>query len=384
MNNTNPKHNFKKPAPQIISSRKSTATAVSVKQVTQPMVSTAKQSSNQTPHKTGISSPVVELSRPGQPSGAGVYQKPQPEVLSKEPKKYIPEDADVLFEEPDPLKFPKIIKVSLLAIFLILILFVLNQFTSLFVMLSKSPIWYQYIGYFFLGLLLLLLIYSLFSFAKFLIRLNSFDQQSLSELSNRRLTVESSESMQEIKTKLKTFVDEYDIKPQQFSVTEVAALSQVKQQLLTNEYGDSLAWLEDYKNNFQNSLDMKANELVVGYAKKVGWNTAIIPNGHLDSIVVFYMNLEMVKSLSALYNIRVGKWDSVKLLSKIFIQTFGARHLEEMTDTMFETASDHIFQGASNIFTVKLGSKVSEGVINYYFTRRIGKKCIQYLQPLTK
>ena len=373
MNMPNPRHRFVKPSPEIIKVASSAGDRPKVKsKITVPI---PRSISNE---------PNVQQGRAGQPLGAGLYKKPKPAVMKHTPKKYITEKKSDELEASASLKFPKIVNVSILAIVLILILFVFNQFTSLFVLLSQAPGWYQYIGYFFLALFFLLLIYSLISFIGIVIKLNSFDQQSLSELSGRRLTIKSVESRQETKDKLKSFTNGFDVNTSCFTESESESLIRAREQLLYSEYGGSLEWIEAYKISFQDILDQKADEIVNNYAKKVGWNTAIIPNGLLDSIVVFYMNLEMVKSLSVLYNIRIGRWSSLKLFAKIFIHTFGARQLEEMTEEMLQQASDHIFQGVSNLVMGKLGAKVSEGLINYYFTRRIGKKCIEYLQPLTK
>jgi len=376
MSQNDQKHSFKKPLPKVISTEKRPARPETPKPVQKEVTPVVK---------TVLSEQVSDqLSRLGQPQGVGVYQKPKPTPLKKEPSKYVAEDIEHSLEVPRGFRIPKIINISVLAIILILILFVFNQFTSLFVLLSKSPTWYRYTGYFFLSLLALLLVYSLLSFLGFIIKLNRFDQQSLSELSNRALTIDSTEFMQDTITKLKQFIEDYKIDRRILSDSEFDRLSRVKQQLLHDEYGDSLAWLEEYKYKFQKVLDDKSNEVVALYAKKVGWNTAIVPNGFLDALVVFYLNLQMIKSLSVLYHVRINRWSSLKLFSMIFIHTFGARQLEEMTETMLEHATEHIFEGASHFFTKKLGSKVSEGVINYYFTNRIGKRCIHYLQPLTK
>jgi uncharacterized membrane protein YcjF (UPF0283 family) len=360
MSQSNKKHVYQKPTPAIISTDQSHI-----------------EPNHKQPKKQATP-------RSGQPQNVGVYKKPTPEILTNEPKPYVAEKNEPHLDESVTFKLPKIVNLSLLIVILILIIFVFNQVASLYIQLANLPTWSKTIGYFFLALLFILLVYSFLSFLRLFLKLKTFEQQSFTELNQRALTIKSSHSMQATKAQLKKFVETYAIDQSQFSEPEMAQLLAAQDELIHREYGDSLAWIEAYKNEFQSILDQKANEMVSNYAKKVGWNTAIIPNGFLDSIVVFYMNIQMIKSLSILYHIRIGKVSSIRLFIKVFIHTFGARYMEEITDTMLEDGSKIIFQGATNIFTAKLGSKVTEGVVNYYFTNRIGKRCIHYLQPLNK
>ena len=167
------------------------------------------------------------------------------------------------------------------------------------------------------------------------------------------------------------------------------------QDLVGGEAGSTEAWLSTFDMRVLSVMDDCANECVRKYAWQVGLKTALVPLSMADMLIVVTNSLRMLKDLCALYNVRTTPFATCSLAWHLFMNTFVAGQLEDQLDPLAEEAATAFGNAlpswvaggvgkVAGIVTVGVGSRATEGVVNYMFVWRLGTVCIKYLRPIQK
>ena len=167
------------------------------------------------------------------------------------------------------------------------------------------------------------------------------------------------------------------------------------QDLVGGEAGSTEAWLSTFDMRVLSVMDDCANECVRKYAWQVGLKTALVPLSMADMLIVVTNSLFMLKDLCALYNVRTTPFATCSLAWHLFMNTFVAGQLEDQLDPLAEEAATAFGNAlpswvaggvgkVAGIVTVGVGSRATEGVVNYMFVWRLGTVCIKYLRPIQK
>jgi len=148
---------------------------------------------------------------------------------------------------------------------------------------------------------------------------------------------------------------------------------------------DTKEWLQIYATEFQAVLDDAARDRVHQCAKWVGVKTAISPNALVDTLITTYWCFVLLRDMCVIYNVRVGGYGTAALLWRVFFSAYLAgrfQDLEEPAGGAIETMMDGLPEICRNIFG-KLAAKAGTGLANYYMVRRLGKRAIALLRPLS-
>lgn len=121
-------------------------------------------------------------------------------------------------------------------------------------------------------------------------------------------------------------------------------------------------------------IDAKANNIILGSAKRTSIVTAISPRALIDVLYVVVENVRLIRRLSELYGGRPGLFSSWRLTSAV---------LSHLALTGGISAGDSLIQDAlGHGLAAKVSARLGEGVINGMLTARVGRAAMTVCRPL--
>jgi putative membrane protein len=121
-------------------------------------------------------------------------------------------------------------------------------------------------------------------------------------------------------------------------------------------------------------LDREARRLVTRGARDIGALTALSPLGLLDSAIVLWRTLAMVRAIARLYGARPGIAASLRLLRRTLAHVLAAGVGELLSDAAIETA------GASLLSVVS--ARLGQGAVHGLLAARLGLAAVQICRPV--
>jgi putative membrane protein len=121
-------------------------------------------------------------------------------------------------------------------------------------------------------------------------------------------------------------------------------------------------------------LDRQARRLVTRGARDIGALTALSPLGLLDSAIVLWRTLAMLRAIARLYGARPGPAASVRLLRRTLTHVLAAGLGELLSDAALETA------GASLLSVIS--TRIGQGAVHGLLAARLGLAAVQICRPL--
>lgn len=129
----------------------------------------------------------------------------------------------------------------------------------------------------------------------------------------------------------------------------------------------------EIKKEIINSLDKEATSTVFKSAKEVSLFTAFSPGSALDSIVVIFSSMKLMKKIFHIYGYKTNLFTSLLIIRKI-LENASIAALVEYTD-------DSVNDLLGNTIISKLSIKVAQGVGNGVLMLRIGNMLMQSARP---
>jgi putative membrane protein len=121
-------------------------------------------------------------------------------------------------------------------------------------------------------------------------------------------------------------------------------------------------------------LDRQARRLVTRGARDIGALTALSPLGLLDSAIVLWRTLAMLRAIARLYGVRPGPVASIRLLRRTLGHVLAAGVGEVLSDAAVETA------GASLLSVIS--TRIGQGAVHGLLAARLGLAAVQICRPL--
>jgi putative membrane protein len=121
-------------------------------------------------------------------------------------------------------------------------------------------------------------------------------------------------------------------------------------------------------------LDRQARRLVTRGARDIGALTALSPLGLLDSAIVLWSTLVMLRAIARLYGVRPGLAASIRLLRRTLAHVLAAGVGELLSDAAVESA------GASLLSVIS--SRIGQGAVHGLLAARLGLAAVQICRPL--
>jgi putative membrane protein len=121
-------------------------------------------------------------------------------------------------------------------------------------------------------------------------------------------------------------------------------------------------------------VDRQARRLVIRGARDIGALTALSPLGLLDSAIVLWRTLAMLRALARLYGVRPGPVASIRLLRRTLAHVLAAGVGELVSDAAVEAA------GASLLSVIS--SRIGQGAVHGLLAARLGLAAVQICRPL--
>jgi len=295
------------------------------------------------------------------------------------------------------LRLPKILTTKVVTSLLIisisiLIMFIYSHVISFYREVVLLPEWAQILSFSILGLLIILLIYAISTIVFSYIRLKVNPEIKIPGLKDlekreRYAKVRGKAARKELIGFIKRFPldKEKKLKSYGFSKEDIKSLKGAKRNLLDEDlYEGSIGWLNSFYDSFVIILDGVAKREIKKHAILAGVKTALLPNKLFDTIAVLYVNLRMIGALSRIYNLRMTPILTCITFTKAFFHAYLAGEAQDITEDVLDKVTEDIGGQFTSAVLSKIGSKLTEGTINYLFTKRIGVKTAEYLRPLKK
>jgi len=127
------------------------------------------------------------------------------------------------------------------------------------------------------------------------------------------------------------------------------------------------------KNEIINDLDKEATNTVYSSAKEVSLFTAFSPGSALDSLVVIFSSIKLMKKIFHIYGYKTNFFTSMLIIRKILENASIA--------ALVEYADDSVNDLLGNTLISKLSTKIAQGVGNGVLMLRIGNILIQSARP---
>jgi uncharacterized membrane protein YcjF (UPF0283 family) len=233
-----------------------------------------------------------------------------------------------------------------------------------------------------------------------LVRNRQIQFHDLERLNERELLEEVLSRKKEAKTHLQNYLRQFDLDDRRFEKSLLKAgvsddvlnkLSDHRRRLLTGDFEDTQRWLEEFRDSFQAPLDNTAEQIIARYMKQIGIATAAVPKGLLDSLIVTWGSINMLRELCVIYNLRLGRLGTFVLLGRTFRNVFIAGQVADVTNSLVQDLSAHIHTGigltsdALGNVAASAGGKIlgraSEGLVNALLIRRLGYGARDLLRP---
>lgn len=168
---------------------------------------------------------------------------------------------------------------------------------------------------------------------------------------------------------------------------DVIKLNKLRGRLLDDRPISDGAWIKEFQETFLNILDRIANRRVNRAARLVAIKTTASPWSVVDALIVLFHNARLLGDLMKIYKVRSDKHGNIYLLFWVMVNTYFAGQMEELSEEISEEIVQDILKetagGVAANVAGKLAAKASEAAANFLFTRRIGKKGILLLRPLS-
>ena len=189
-------------------------------------------------------------------------------------------------------------------------------------------------------------------------------------------------------------------------------LGRARERLLeAASFGGTTEWVDEFARDFQHILDTAATQRVQQAARAVGIKTAVSWLPLVDLFAVLYHGFELCADLSRIYNLRMGRADTLVFLVRLFLQAYGAARIDELEERAVEEAQgvlsealgDTTASGAEGTqaaagaartvtsglaggllgrFGLSAAAKVGAGMLNYLLITSLGRRCMRMLQPV--
>jgi uncharacterized membrane protein YcjF (UPF0283 family) len=127
------------------------------------------------------------------------------------------------------------------------------------------------------------------------------------------------------------------------------------------------------KNEIIDDLDKEATTAVYSSAKEVSLFTAFSPGSALDSIVVIFSAMKLMKNIFLIYGYKTNFFTSLLIIRKILENASIA--------ALVEYAEDSVNDLLGNTIISKLSTKMAQGIGNGVLMLRIGNILIQSARP---
>jgi putative membrane protein len=121
-------------------------------------------------------------------------------------------------------------------------------------------------------------------------------------------------------------------------------------------------------------LDREARRLVTRGARDIGALTALSPLGLLDSAIVLWRTLIMLRAIARLYGVRPGIAASLRLLRQTLAHVLAAGVGELLSDAAVETAGASLL----SVISARLGQGAAHGLL----AARLGLAAVQICRPV--
>ena len=121
-------------------------------------------------------------------------------------------------------------------------------------------------------------------------------------------------------------------------------------------------------------VDRQARRVVTRGARDIGALTALSPLGLLDSAIVLWRTLAMLRAIARLYGVRPGPVATIRLLRRTLAHVLAAGVGELVSDAAVETA------GASLLSVIS--TRIGQGAVHGLLAARLGLAAVQICRPL--
>lgn len=254
------------------------------------------------------------------------------------------------------------IAMSVLAIVSILLLlsinFTLDVYQSYTSIAASST--FMGVGYLLLYFIALLgiVIYILLSIKSYINLKDAFSTQE------KTLTVENYEEEKEIALSILLHYQQHQDQEIQHKAAQL--YEQVKNNSLHSPF-------VSIKSEIIDSLDKEAITTVYSSAKEVSMYTALSPTSALDSIVVIFSSMKLMKKIFHIYGYKTNFFTSLLIIRKILENASIA--------SLLEYADDSVNELLGNTLIAKLSTKIAQGIGNGVLMLRIGNMLVQRARP---
>lgn len=274
---------------------------------------------------------------------------------------------------------------------------VFGQAISALAMAATLPAWAQWLLLVPLGACCLAVLWVCVGLVRSWLRLRSMrqvDLDALEELRRRAKTRRDGvEHFQGARIYLEGYLENYAIGAQNHDAMREAGFSAEALEKMTKNRDflldrpiDSRSWLEEFRTQFQSSLDRTAEARVRAWALKAAGCVIASPLPLLDAVLVLGICFKLIKDLTVIYNVRSTRAGTLILLKRAVTATFIAGVAENITERAAEEIAGAAGEGTLGTLGASLagalGPKLGEGAVNAFFMHRLGRSAISLLQPL--
>jgi uncharacterized membrane protein YcjF (UPF0283 family) len=229
-------------------------------------------------------------------------------------------------------------------------------------------------------------------------RMRQVDVDALEELRRRAKTREDGiEHLQNARARLEEYLIAYPLSASARPGLREAGLSAAaienlakSRDRLVGRSSDSLTWLEDFRDRFQNEQDAAARARVKTWSLRAAGCVIASPVPLLDAILVLGISMKMIRDICVIYNLRAGRSGTLLLLNKAVAAAFIAGVAENASEIAGGYAAEEISQMVGEGVLHSMGArmagviapKLGEGAINAFFIHRLGRSTVRMVQPL--
>lgn len=301
---------------------------------------------------------------------------------------------------------------AFLSLAALLALFVFSQTVQILEAVAVQPAPLQWLG--FAGLTGILTVIAILSIRLIVLfwRLRVNQQVSaaqLRELSHRaELRAFAQRDKASAKKHLEDYLRDYPLELLRIPITPgafrlgpetIAKLREARDYLLDQEqFSDYDRWLDDFRTRFQDSLQEPADKIVQDWMRLAGVKTAVSSFAVIDAIVVLYCSYGMIGDLCGLYNLRMSRPGTLRLMSLVLLSAYASGQIEEHADELAQLAKEadpgfmemigvkfhEVFEGIpfAGPAIKATGKRFADGLANALLMRKLGRTTIALLRPI--
>ena len=173
-----------------------------------------------------------------------------------------------------------------------------------------------------------------------------------------------------------------------FTTAEIDTLIEARAALLSGPRGSAVGWMDQLNRQFIHQLDEVARRRIRLYTKLVGFKTAAVPNGALDTLIVLINAYLLVGDLCVIYNVRAGGWGTASIMVHILVNALAAGRLDEWSGAASDHAAAAITHHGTGLMAnavkgvSKVAARAADGYINALLIGRLGNATVYHLRPL--